>query len=30
LGHKQTFHNVWPMSAIPQKADIHRRDWNVR
>jgi hypothetical protein len=30
LGQKQTSEEVWPMSALPPKADIPERDWNVR
>jgi len=30
LGHKQTFECVSAMSALPPKADIRQRDWNVR
>jgi hypothetical protein len=26
LGHKQTSHGIWPMSALPPKADIAERD----
>ena len=30
LGQKQTFRYVRPMSALPPKADIAQRDWDVR
>jgi hypothetical protein len=30
LGQKQTFRSATAMSALPPKADIRRRDWNVR
>jgi hypothetical protein len=30
LGQKRTLRNVRPMSAIPPKADIRERDWDVR
>jgi hypothetical protein len=30
LGQKQTWKHVRVMSALPPKADIRQRDWNVR
>ena len=30
LGQKQTLKRLQPMSALPPKADIHRRDRHVR
>jgi hypothetical protein len=30
LGQKRPLHHVCPMSALPQKADIGERDWNLR
>jgi hypothetical protein len=30
LGQKRTFREVWPMSALPPKADIAERAWHVR
>jgi hypothetical protein len=30
LGHKRTLGCVCAMSALPPKADIHRREWHVR
>jgi hypothetical protein len=30
LGHKRTFAEVCLMSALPPKADIVEREWNVR
>jgi hypothetical protein len=30
LGHKQTFHDAWPMSALPPKADIAEAGLHVR
>jgi hypothetical protein len=30
LGHYRTFSEVCAMSALPPKADIHERNWNVR
>ncbi len=30
LGQKRTFRDVRTMSALPRKADIGRREWNVR
>jgi hypothetical protein len=30
LGHKRTSGRVRVMSALPPKADIHRREWHVR
>src|SRR6516225_1474149 len=29
LGQKQTSEEVWPMSALPPKADIGTQSWNV-
>jgi hypothetical protein len=29
LGHKRTFRNVWPMSALPPKADMGHDGWDV-
>ena len=28
LGQKQTYSDVWPMSALPPKADIAESDWH--
>jgi hypothetical protein len=30
LGQKQTFRLAWAMSALPPKADIRQRNWDVR
>ena len=30
LGHKRTFRDAYPMSALPPKADIAERNWHVR
>src|SRR6516164_9097472 len=30
LGQKRTFTHLWPMSALPPKADIGTQSWNVR
>jgi hypothetical protein len=30
LGQKRTFHCIWPMSALPPKADIRRGNRDVR
>ena len=30
LGHKQTSHPAWTLSALPPKADFERHEWHVR